>query len=172
MKPDEISKIGTDLLAASKEAERTTGEVLQEIFPYLYEASRRMSAREISRWLQEKHEIQISQPTISRALRNAKTFWGGFAEIIEPVARRVASSLDISMQELLLDDSNDSSYRLHVATEAAKEKLGEAEVKEVEEGLDFLREKWFALSVGTRRACAPSFVEIDFNEPNDVEEGA
>jgi hypothetical protein len=164
MKADELSKIGVDLVADSKALQRTPGKILQELFPYVLEASRRMSAREISRWLEEKHGVQISQPTISRALRNASGGWEGFDEIILPVARRVSSSLGISMKELLLDDSNESSYELHCAREAAENKLTEAEFKEVEEGLEFLRENWFSLSAGTRRACVPSNVLAESEE--------
>lgn len=168
MKAQDFNKIGAELITAAKTAERTPGEIIQELFPYIYEASRRMSARDICRWLQEKYEIQISQPTISRALRNERLYWESFAEIIEPVARRVASSLDISMEELLLDDGNEAGYHLHLASEAAKEKLRESELKEVEEGLDFLGEKWFSLSVGTRRACAPSITSLNGDDSEEA----
>jgi hypothetical protein len=130
---------------------------LEELYPYVLEASRRMSAREISRWLQEKRGIQISQPTISRVLRTGPG-WDSFDEIIYPVARRVATSLGISLEALLLDDTHEASYELHCAREHAEKILSEEEYKEVTEGLDYLREKWFSLSVATRRHCTPSYV--------------
>jgi hypothetical protein len=159
-----LSNLGSELVAASKKVERTPGEILQEIFPWVFEASRRMSARQISAWLKEQRGIEISQPTISRALRSPKGFWDGFAETIEPTARRIASSVGASMKDLLLDDGNDASYDFHLAYQKAKRELSKEEIQEVEEGLEFLRENWFSLSVGTRRACAPSFACEDDEE--------
>ncbi|MCE9609548.1 MAG: hypothetical protein K8R23_04995 [Chthoniobacter sp.] len=165
MKVDEFTKIGTDLIADSKAMERTPGEILEELYPYVLEASRRMSAREISRWLQEKRGIQISQPTISRVLRSG-TGWHSYSEIIHPVALRVASSLGLSLESFLLDDSKEGANDFEHACENAKRALSEEEYKEVEEGLVYLREKWFSLSLGTRRACAPKFVDMeDRDEP-------
>jgi hypothetical protein len=154
---DTLVSVGAELVAASKQVERKPGEILQEIFPFVFEASRRMSARQISAWLKENRGIEISQPTISRALRSPKGFWDGFAETIEPTARRIASSLGVAMRDLLLDDGDESSYDFHLHYQEAKKKLSKEELKEVDEGMDFLRQNWFSLSVGTRRACAPSF---------------
>jgi hypothetical protein len=155
MTADKFSQIGSNLVSASKEIERTPGEILQELFPYVYEASRRMSARQISKWLEEQHGIQISQPTISRALRNPKMFEDWFTENIEPTARRIVSSLNVSMTELLFDDSDNAAYRFALAEDAAKKSLSDGELKEIDEGFAYLREKWFPLSVGTRRALYP-----------------
>jgi hypothetical protein len=167
MKNDEFTQIGKELIEDSKKLERSPGEIVQELFPYIYEASRRMSAREICRWLQEKRGIQISQPTISRALRNPSGFWNGFAETIEPVARRVASSLGVTLKHLLLDDGNESNYHFDLNYQSAKETLSASELKDVDEGMKFLQEKWFSLSAGTRRACAPSFIENESEEEQE-----
>ncbi|MDR3402187.1 MAG: hypothetical protein P4L99_06775 [Chthoniobacter sp.] len=164
MKTKELSKIGTELISASKAIERTPGEILQELFPYIYEASRRMSSRQIAKWLDEKHGIQISQPTISRALRNPAGFEDWFAENIEPTARRVASSLSIEMGELLFDDSERGAYHFAMAQENAQESLSKDELADVEEGMNLLREKWFALSIGTRRACYPAMTREEYEE--------
>ena len=155
MKTDDLSKIGNELISASKAIERKPGEILEELFPYIYEASRRMSARQIVKWLEEQYGIQISQPTVSRALRNPVAFHEWFVENIEPTARRVADSLGISMRELLFDDSDRGAYHFHLAQEVAKENLSKEELADIEEGMKYLREKWFALSVGTRHACYP-----------------
>lgn len=155
MDTEYFSKIGTDLVGTSKEAKRTPGEILQELFPYVYEASRRMSARQISKWLEEKHGIQISQPTISRALRDPNAFEEWYAENIEPTARRVASSFELPLEDLLFDDSTQGSYQLALAEDAAKERMSREELADVREGIKYLAEAWFTLSIGTRRACYP-----------------
>ncbi|MBG1267251.1 hypothetical protein [Nostoc sp. WHI] len=155
----DLSKIGIELIEASKEVERKPGEVLQEIFPFVYEASRRMSAREISKWLQDKYDIQISQPTLSRALKDPKQFWDGYTETIEPVARRIASSLGINIKSVLFNLGQEDDMAFHEAMQDAKHKLSKSELKDVEDGLVFLREKWFVLSDGTRRDCSPFFDE-------------
>lgn len=164
MKADEFSKIGSKLVSASKAIDRTPGEVLQELFPYIYEASRRMSARQIAKWLADEYGIQISQPTISRALRNPEAFDEWFTENIEPTARRIASSLGMPITELLLDTTAEADLELHERREHAKESLSEAELKEVEEGLAFLANKWFSLSAGTRRACFPVQTPEDWKQ--------
>jgi hypothetical protein len=73
------------------------------------------------------------------------------------------------MEELLLDDSPKASYHLDLAKEEARERLHDEEYQEVEEGLKFLSEKWFALSAGTRRACAFCFEDMGFNEERNQE---
>src|SRR5262245_61242955 len=103
MEPDDLTQIGPDLVQAAREWQRTPGDMLGELFQSVFEASRTMSTRAIIRWLSENHGIEISQPTISRALRKPDKYWQAFAEFIEPHARTVERFIDFHMQDFLFD---------------------------------------------------------------------
>ena len=119
-KPTNSPKLVPISFQASKEIDRTPGEILQELFPCRLRGVPPLPpdearGRSANGW-SEQHGIQISQPTISRAAsRNPKMFEDWFTENIEPTARRIVSSLDVSMTELLFDDSDNAAYHVALA---------------------------------------------------------
>ena len=93
--------IGSKLVEAAKES---TGDVLPlstKLFPYIFIASRKMSLRAISRWLEDKHGVSLSAAAISRALTSPKVHLERLAESIAPPARYVATLYDFRPMELL-----------------------------------------------------------------------
>jgi len=90
-------EIGLELVENSRLAEEFSAQhgLINELFPYVYEASKRMSSRAISRWLESKG-TKLSAATIAKALRNPKLYWEELAEEIEP------NSYDLLVEELLL----------------------------------------------------------------------
>lgn len=88
--PDPIRSAGAALVAAAVEPPQTPGDIIREMFPYIWQASRHLSTRKISVWLKENHNISLSQATISRALRNSPEYWRALAEKMEPAARVIA----------------------------------------------------------------------------------
>src|SRR4051794_11522932 len=94
--PIDISMIGTELAAASRSLERSPGQILCQLFPYVVDASRRRSTRAISAWLKENYGVQISQPTLSRALRNPDKYGQAFADYLEPASRQIEEAIDAS----------------------------------------------------------------------------
>lgn len=175
MQPElDIADIGAELVEASRNGERSPGEILGELFPYVYDASRRMSTRGIRDWLKENHGIQISQPTLSRALRNPEKYWQEFAEYVEPWARRVEKRVPAKMQDFLFDDSLFRHFVKEIPPLTAfdPESPEAAEQAESEAAVSFLEQKWFTLSRETRMQLRRYLIEMDESEPAaEVEEG-
>jgi hypothetical protein len=163
MKRDfDVADIGSELVEASQMTEQSPGEVLEELFPYVYDASRRMSTRAISAWLKENHGIQISQPTISRALQKGEKYWQGFADQIEPWARRVEAEIDASMDDFLFEDDVFKYMVEKVSPSNAFEAGSDdaARYREFEDAVSILERKWFTLSLETRLLCRRYFGDM------------
>lgn len=167
----DIARIGADLVDASQTREPSASELLSELFPYVHEASRRMSTRGIRDWLKENHGIYISQPTLSRALRNPEKYRQAFAEFIEPWARRVEEAIPPSLQDFLFDDRVFKHFvdelPPHSAFEPGSEEAREYE--EVAEAVELLENRWFSLSQETRLQYRRYFVQME--EPDAEIEG-
>ena len=149
MQPEyDIANIGAGLVEASLNREPSAGEVLGELFPYVYDASRRMSTRGIRDWLKQNHGIQISQPTLSRALRNPEKYRQAFAEFVEPWARRVEEAIPPSMQDFLFDDRLFKHFvdELPPANSFPQDSDEATHFAEVEDAVEFLENRWFSLS--------------------------
>jgi hypothetical protein len=173
MQPEyDIVSIGTGLVEASQARDPSASELLSELFPYVYEASRRMSTRGIRDWLKENHGIQISQPTLSRALRNSEKYRQAFAEFIEPWARRVEEAIEPSMQDFLFDDRVFKHFvdELPPASSFPPDSDEAAQFAEVEDAIEFLENRWFSLSEETRQQYRRYFVQMDEPEAATGEE--
>jgi hypothetical protein len=89
--PADATNIGLKLVGHSKSTEFTANRGLViELFPFVFEASQRMSARAISRFLQEEQGVKLSAVTITKALNDPKKSWNSFFDTIEPWARIIA----------------------------------------------------------------------------------
>jgi len=90
-KPTNATDIGLKLVGHSRETEFSANRGLViELFPFIFEASHRMSARAISRFLLEEQDVKLSAVTITKALNDPKKSWNAFFDIIEPSARVIA----------------------------------------------------------------------------------
>src|ERR1022692_3026771 len=91
-KPVSLIDVGQKLVGHSKSTEFTANRGLViELFPFIFEASERMSARAISRFLQEQENIRLSAVTITKALNDPKKSWVSFLDTIEAEAITVAN---------------------------------------------------------------------------------
>src|ERR1039458_10527667 len=91
-KTTSATDIGLKLVGHAKSTEFTAHRGLViEMFPFLFEASQRMSARAISRFLLEEQGVKLSGVTITKALNDPKKSWNGFFDSIEPSARVIAN---------------------------------------------------------------------------------
>ncbi|HEX4084185.1 MAG TPA: hypothetical protein VHY22_04685 [Chthoniobacteraceae bacterium] len=175
MKPEhDISNIGAELVEASRNMDPSPGEVLGELFPYVYDASRRMSTRRIRDWLKENHGIEISQPTLSRALRNPEKYWRAFADYIEPWARRVEEAIPPSMEDFLFDGRIFDHFVQELPPSIGFEPGSEESVDfgDVGEAVDFLEQKWFVLSEAARAQCRRYLREMRESESESEGEDA
>jgi len=100
---NDISDIGKQLVEHSLEADAFSAHrgMMDELFPFIFEASKRMSLRAIGRWLQSEHKISVSPNTLARAMRNAEKYWIQILEELEPSVRIVARAHDASPTHVL-----------------------------------------------------------------------
>ena len=162
-----ITAVGAHLVGVARDWERSPGEILTELYPYVFEASKRMSTREISRWLDETHGIKMSQPTVSRALRNPDKYWQTFAELMEPHARTIERAVPVTMGQFM-KDSTLFEWALHQTLSVEGNNQNEVEecFHEVDAAADYLRNHWFCLSPLTRSYMTHFF---DDDEAKDTE---
>jgi hypothetical protein len=92
-------QVGAELVEASQT--EVSLPLSTKLFPYIYIASRRMSLRVMSQWLQEKHGVSLSAAAISRALRSRELHLGRLAESIAAPAGYVAEAYGFEPMQLL-----------------------------------------------------------------------
>ena len=85
---DVLTDVGKEFLEHASEAEFSAGRgIVVELFPFIFVASKRLSTRAISRWLEETKGIKLSFVTIAKALRNPRESFEKFFDGIEPAAK-------------------------------------------------------------------------------------
>lgn len=107
-------QIGAELVATAKSQTQDSMPLSTKLFPYIFIASRRMSLRAISRWLQENHGVSLSAAAISRALNSPELHLERLAESIAAPARYVATAYGFDTLNLLyatLTDNGPSELR-------------------------------------------------------------
>jgi len=101
MNTKNIEQIGAELVETSKSQNQDSLPLSTKLFPYIFIASRRMSLRDISRWLEENHGVKLSAAAISRALNSSELHLERLAESIAPPARYVATAYGCDPRNLL-----------------------------------------------------------------------
>lgn len=101
MNTKHIEQIGAELVENSKSESADSLPLSTKLFPYIFIASRRMSLRKISRWLDENHGVKLSAAAISRALNSSELHLERLAETIAPPARYVATAYGYDPHSLL-----------------------------------------------------------------------
>jgi len=150
MSTPDAGKIGVDLL---KYASNSVGEgkrgLIDQIYPFVHEASRTMGLREISRWLRERG-LGVSHATISRALRKPELHWKGYFDTrVKPHAKALRCAWGIPMRDFLFVSSSEfNSLSLDKA-------LSSYDESEINVPANILSEEWFMLPAKTREHCRP-----------------
>jgi hypothetical protein len=164
-KPVSLVDVGQKLVGHSKSAEFSANRgLVVELFPFIFEASERMSARAISRFLQEQQNIRLSAVTITKALNNPKKSWISFFEIIEPSATTVAKWRRPRSFKYLFWSKSDFEHRTTPVDEGL---VGRALITvamawlrpEVVAACKVLMEKWFTIGLATRLKAQPFLEE-------------
>jgi hypothetical protein len=160
-KPISLIDVGQKLVGHSKSAEFTANRgLVVELFPFIFEASERMSARAISRFLQEEQNIKLSSVTITRALNDPKKSWLSFFATIEPYAITTAKwcrpasfkYLFVSKSEYESRDMPEVNSRLGRAIGRGARALLQPERVAADR---VVREKWFTIGLATRLKAKP-----------------
>lgn len=149
----ELSEVGFGLKQyAETEAEFSARGVIDELFPYIFMAAKRMSTRAISRWLKDTHKIKLSPVTIAKALRESDEHWETFFEKIAPSARIFGDAHSVYMADFLMN------YELFSGLRSSEKNLtlsGEEGYDEYQRAAEIIESDWFeALDEETREECA------------------
>lgn len=153
-----VAAIGQDLMQQAKtfEIDGNKRGLAVQLFPAIFMASERMSARGISRFLRDKHHVKLSAVTITKALKDPKKYWNLFFDIIEP---SVIVYEEFPPKEKRADFLyNDGAFKKF-------EFPGRAIVRkvllnfEMARAVDELREKWFSIDRETRLKARPYLAE-------------
>jgi hypothetical protein len=163
---NEIQELGWKLMEDSREDEEFSAQrgLINELFPFIYEASKRMSSRAISRWL-AANDVKLSAVTIAKALRDPKPYWQELLEEMEAPGRIVANAYGLDVNELigsreLFDHFAQESPTVQAVTrEGCEDSLGE-----IRGATNLLQLKWFSLPETIREAClANADLELEEN---------
>ncbi len=166
-----LQEVGRGLIDhAETEAEYSVRGTLSELFPYIFQASRRMSARAISRWLADGPQIKLSAVTIAKALKNPEKHWEEFADFIEPKARIVEDALEWQMEDFLY---NEEAFRHHTADSKTSPRVSgdtqDEQLRSLDEyhsAVQFLNDYWFSLENSVRDNCY-RFFHAKSEEPEE-----
>jgi hypothetical protein len=162
---DEMQKLGWKLVECSMEDDEFSKQrgLINVLFPYVYEASKRMSSRAISRWL-ESNGVKLSAVTIAKALRNPKPFWQELAEEFEPVANVFSNAHNISVYTVLTDEN---AFRGQAAMPPGVDGITRDGLmdsfNDIEGATKKLAEGWFRLPKAAREACLGN-ADLDLEE--------
>jgi hypothetical protein len=163
--PVSLIDVGQKLVGHSKSAEFTANRgLVVELFPFIFEASERMSARAIGRFFQEEQDIKLSAVTITRALNDRKKSWLSFFATIEPYAITTAKwhrpksfkYLFVSKSEYESKDMPEVNSRLGRAIGHGARALLQPERVTAER---VILEKWFSIGLATRLKAKPFLEE-------------
>jgi hypothetical protein len=152
-----VAAIGRDLMAHAKAfaVDGNKRGLVVELFPSIVAASERMSARAISRFLEEKHGIKISVVTISKALNDPKKYWNQFFDLLEPSIVAYEKWENAKREDFLFDDE-----RFKPVNFPGREVLRKQLLKfEFAQAINVLRDKWFAIDHETRMKARPHLAE-------------
>ncbi len=157
-KATNAADIGLKLVGHSKSTEFTANRGLViELFPFIFEASQRMSARAISRFLLEDQGVKLSAVTITKALNDPKKSWNAFFDMIEPSARAIANWGKCETLNLLFQSRSKYEYSVdrsigNPISRLAAKWLVKGDVITADK---VLREKWFCINIETRQKAKP-----------------
>src|ERR1035441_3853971 len=164
-KPVSLIDVGQKLVGHSKCAEFTANRgLVVEMFPFIFEASERMSARAISRFLMEEQSIRLSAVTITRALNDPKKSWISFFGIFEPAAITTAKWFRPATFKYLYLSRSEYETRSMPGVNSSLGRViasGARAVLQPERiaADKVLREKWFSIGLATRLKAKPYLEE-------------
>jgi hypothetical protein len=167
----EIIEIGGSLVDASREENTSARGLVTELFPFIFTAARRMSARSISRFLKQAHNVKISAVTISRALKEPEKHLEAFAEEVEPQARLFASCHGEDLETVLENQQAFEILSEQTPTIAGNSRDEQLDMHYAYRGArEFIRHNWFGLDSEVRSVVCAIIASCDEAEPEKAEE--
>lgn len=153
-----VAAVGQNLMAHAKtfNPNAKRGLVI-ELFPAICGASEFLSARNISKFLKEKHGVKLSAVTVTKALNDSGKSWNQFFDIIEPYVEIYEKAEKRKREEFLYDDERFKVWLPNLpARETLRKHLWEFQVRQA---IDVLRERWFSIDLGIRIKAMPYLAE-------------
>ena len=169
-----MKEIGRELVEYSQEAEAFSANrgLMDELFPYIFEASKRMSLRAIGRWLLTEHKVSVSPNTLARAMRNPEKYWIQYLENIEPYVRTVARAHNVdphfvlSAREVILHlEGKEPAF----SGAGGAEKI-EQRIHDYQKAVDEINEFWSSMPDFALEECL-EYVEKVFDSGDGDQEG-
>ena len=148
-----LVEAGQNLLNHSKAADFTAkrGAVV-ELFPFIFGAAERMSARAISRYLAKEENVKLSSVTITKALNDRKKTWLLYFQGIEPSARVLEKTHRIPMKDFLFREKFlFEPFKSKGINAVARKVIG----AELAEANNVLRTKWYSIPWEVRLKAQP-----------------
>ena len=160
----DVKEIGVRLAEFAMEKAEFTAQrgLVEQLFPFISDASKRMSTRAISRYLEENEGVKLSAVTIAKALREEDKYWEQIADDIEPAARIVGQAHALSVRQVLLLE-NFLSLQDETPTVA-----GDVGLEEYHAAYSEIATGWAVLSDAAREQCL-RFISRDSSESNSEE---
>jgi hypothetical protein len=101
-----MSAIGADLLSHAQEfGEPNRLPLTTQLFPFLFPASRRMTTREMSAWLEKEKGVKLSGVMISKGLQRPELHLRRIAEHVQPLAAYIAAAHELNAERLLFGEN-------------------------------------------------------------------
>jgi hypothetical protein len=160
----EFFEMGEKLAECAQEQEISARGRISELFPYIYQASKRMSTRAISSFLADNFGLKLSAVGISRALKDEKKHWEWLAETVEPAAQIFARAHGVSAYGILDDENAFFGF-----SEQTPKVSGEEGFHEYRGAEDFLKRRWFSLDKDVRDSCMAFIPNEAGSESDEVE---
>lgn len=173
MQNDEtMSAIGADLLSHAQEfGEPNRLPLITQLFPFLFPASRRLTTREMSAWLEKEKGVKLSGPMISKGLQRPELHLRRIAEHVQPLAAYIAAAHGLNAEGLLFgeDPVTGESGLDHFGEnlDAASEQFSDG----VHEAYDILAESWKPIPEEVKFMCRRyfNFAESAASDESDDE---
>jgi hypothetical protein len=148
-------QIGQSLTQYARKAEFTAQRgLVDELFPFLLDASNRMSARAISRFLENEHGVKLSSVTITKALKVPEKHWRAYFDLFLTEAAFIEQETKMSRAEFLL---NPKESLEHVVVKMTKQlAIGTSSFNPpLDTAYGIVTKKWFSLSPEAIQAGLP-----------------
>lgn len=161
---ESMKNIGANLIEHAEEAPISTRGIINELFPYIYVASKRMGTRAISEWLDKEQNIQLSHVTIYKALKNSEVHLKRIFENIYDAASQLETHA-CGDTERIFGSKITFMFSKEVFDDMEKRMSDSRSLDPEVEALDFLfrkiRRDWYSLPKEVRAACENFFVRKD-----------
>lgn len=162
---ESLPSIGSELLSHAQEfGELDRLPITTQLFPFLFLASRRMTTREMSEWLDKNKGVKLSAVMISKGLKRPDLHLRRIAEYVQPLAAYVTAVYHHAGEttESLLFGSDPKSGESSLSGFAEMvENAPEAPSEGVTEALQTLSEIWEPMPEEVKFMCRRFF---DFSE--------